>query len=245
MKTVFLAILAVITLIAPPLQAQEHQVSVDVDFVSRYIWRGFDGATPKNNKPALQPAVTYTNAESGLWASAWLSTMLASRDAIAAPTELDLTIGWDKFVNDQFGITLGFTEYVFPGIENGLDSHSEEIFAGIVTENMYINPYSTLYIDFGALEGIYLLVGAGFPLGRKMTLPLTLDVSMGLMSYDTIVDATGEKKSGVSDLNIGVSTSIGTDNFTFNPAIVWTITGMDEVNNDDEIWIKLGVSFGN
>ena len=222
-------------------------MAVDVDFVSRYIWRGFDLTGPKGNRPAFQPAVTYSHGPSGVWVNVWTSFTTGSHENVDVPNEVDFTVGWDRFINDRFGITGGYTQYTFPDAAAGLDFHSEEIFIGLLTANNPVNPYASLFIDFGALEGLYFLAGVEFPVGRQLVVfPLMLDISMGFQSYDVIRDdATGSQKSGVSDINIGLSTTMGNGNVSFSPAIYWTITGFDEVNEDDEIWIKLGVSFGN
>ena len=226
--------------------AQDHQVTADVDFVSRYIWRGFDLSGPKGNRPALQPAVTYSHGPSGVWVNVWGSFISGSHENVDVPNEVDFTVGWDRFINDRFGITAGYTQYTFPGAATGLDSHSEEIFIGLLTDNNPVNPYASLFIDFGALEGLYFLAGVELPVGRQMAVfPMMLDISLGFQSYDVIRDENLKQKSGVSDINIGLSTTMGNDNVSFSPAIYWTITGFDEVNDDDEIWIKLGISFGN
>jgi uncharacterized protein (TIGR02001 family) len=235
-KKLWIIIACALFATAPNIQAQEHQVSFDVDAVSRYIWRGFDLS---DNNPALQPSLTYTHGESGIWVNAWLSMQLKDREKVATPNEFDITIGWDKSLNDLVGITLGYIQYTFPDAVSGVDTHSEEIFAGLVTDNLGINPYGTLFVDFGALEGLYFNAGVAIPIGRELAVPLTLDVSMGMQNYDAV------DKGGMSDLNIGITTSLGTEQISFHPGIYWTITGMDEVNEDDEIWVKLGVSFSN
>ena len=246
MRTLRYVLAGLWCLSAPLAYAQDHQVAVDIEFVSRYIWRGFDLSASKGNRPALQPAVTYTHGASGLWLNAWTSFITGSRGKVDAPNEVDFTVGWDRFINNRFGITAGYIQYTFPDAAAGLDSHSEEIFIGLLTDNNPINPYANLFIDFGALEGLYFLAGVDLPVGQQQgVFPLMLDISLGFQSYDVIRDANLKQKSGVSDINIGLSTELGTDNVTFSPAIYWTITGFDEVNDDDELWIKLGISFGN
>ena len=53
---------------ALPVRAQVLTVDLKADYVTRYIWRGFDLF---QNRPGVQPSVTLSDAATGLFASAW------------------------------------------------------------------------------------------------------------------------------------------------------------------------------
>jgi len=92
--------------------AQESlEVSVGVDFVSRYIWRGLN----VGDSPSIQPAVTFSKEgfEFGAWGAYSMSNQITDGD------EIDFWAGYSFEVGD--GGSLGFilTDYYFPnaGVE--------------------------------------------------------------------------------------------------------------------------------
>ena len=93
---------------------QSSPFSVGADFYSNYIWRG----TKFGTGPAFQPSVSY--ATGGLTIGVW-----GSFDA-AGYTEADAYVSYDF----DFGLSLGVTDYYYPGLDyfNLSDSAGSQAF---------------------------------------------------------------------------------------------------------------------
>jgi len=89
------------------LNAQEEESSslfdVGLDFVSSYIWRG----TKFGSGPAIQPSIEF--AIGGFALGGWGNYNFTSNEA--AEADLYISYGFD------FGLSLGVTDYYFPGTE--------------------------------------------------------------------------------------------------------------------------------
>ena len=56
------------------------ELTFQLDFASRYIWRGFDVFSP--DKPAIQSSITWDVVNSGFSINVWGSFALADRDRL-------------------------------------------------------------------------------------------------------------------------------------------------------------------
>ncbi len=161
-KTLVLGLAAIFAL---NVQAQESSWTAGVDLYSNYIWRG----TKLGTGPAIQPSVKFNTG--GLTIGVW-----GSFDANGY-AETDPYISY-SFSN---GLSLGFTDYFLPTIENedpkffDENSHAFEINAGYTTgglslsANYILNEGTTIasagndtYFQAGyAFEKFNIGVGAG------------------------------------------------------------------------------------
>jgi hypothetical protein len=126
MKSFLLSVFVSIFFFASNLIAQEEnekpsKFSVGADLYSSYIWRG----TKFGTGPAFQPGVKFITG--GLTIGAW-----GSFDA-AGFMETDLFAAYSF----PFGISLGITDYYYPGLEyfdysDSTGSHAFEINAGYI-----------------------------------------------------------------------------------------------------------------
>jgi hypothetical protein len=128
MKNIWLlfTVLVVVSLYTTTnLSAQEEEsgpaFSTGTDFVSNYIWRGTKLAVG----PAIQPSVSFTagNFEIGAWGSFSFTS--------AEGAESDLYLSYSL----PFGLSLGLTDYYFPGsmyfdFSDSTGSHALEINVG-------------------------------------------------------------------------------------------------------------------
>ncbi len=99
-----LTLIAAMTMIAPTqIQAQESEspFSVGGDLVSSYLWRG----TKFGTGPALQPYLEYSIG--GFSIGGWGSYCFTTNEA--AEADLYVSYGFD------FGLSIGLTDYYFPG----------------------------------------------------------------------------------------------------------------------------------
>lgn len=144
------------------------QFNVGADLVSRYIFRGVD----YGNSAAIQPTVSYTAGKFtvGAWGSYGLSGEEPFREA-----DLYMSYAFD------FGLTLGLTDYYYPGtkwgeFDNEVSSHAFEAnigygIAGLSLSGNYIINNSingagakdgTIYFEAGyTFKQFEIFVGAG------------------------------------------------------------------------------------
>lgn len=98
-----------------------QSLSVNADFVSRYIWRGIDlGA----NTPSLQPNVKLT--AGGFTAGFWGAYAFSNADALE---EIDLYASYSFALAESGSLSLGFTDYMNPnsGTKIGnIHNHNDE-----------------------------------------------------------------------------------------------------------------------
>ena len=105
-RRLFFIMIAVFISSASVLKAQDEEAksspfSAGADFYSNYIWRGSKFGTG----PAFQPSVSF--ATGGLTIGVW-----GSFDA-AGYTEADAYVSYDF----DFGLSLGLTDYYYPGLD--------------------------------------------------------------------------------------------------------------------------------
>jgi hypothetical protein len=105
MNTKLFILSVILTLYSNQLFSQDQPgksiISLNSDFVSRYVWRGVDFG----NAPAIQPSITASI--KGLTLGTWGSYSLSSN---TGGLEADLFIAYDF----DFGLNLGVTDYFFP-----------------------------------------------------------------------------------------------------------------------------------
>ncbi|MBI1939083.1 MAG: hypothetical protein HYS25_13310 [Ignavibacteriales bacterium] len=98
-----------------------QSISVNADFVSRYIWRGIDlGA----NTPSLQPSVKLT--AGGLTAGFWGAYAFSNSDALE---EIDLYASYSFALAESGTLSVGLTDYMNPnsGTKIGnIHNHNDE-----------------------------------------------------------------------------------------------------------------------
>ena len=83
------------------------QFSVGTDFVSRYVWRGFDFG----QSPSIQPTVEYGTG--GLAIGFWGA--FATADANTVSEEVDFYGSYGFDLGEKGGsLSIGFTDYMFP-----------------------------------------------------------------------------------------------------------------------------------
>lgn len=93
-----------------------QSLSVNVDFVSRYIWRGFDlGA----NTPSLQPNVKFSTG--GFTAGFWGAYAFANENALE---EIDFYASYSFNLSESGSINIGLTDYMNPNSGTRIGSFS-------------------------------------------------------------------------------------------------------------------------
>ncbi|MHB8054908.1 MAG: TorF family putative porin, partial [Candidatus Aminicenantales bacterium] len=217
---------------ALPLAAQwEFQADVN----SRYIWRGFDLLW--NNKPALQPSVTYTFGESGLSANLWGSFALSDRSMYKDLDEIDLTLDYAFALSDRAEMSVGFIAYTYPfwpgfTFKNEV---TEEFYVSAGLPEVFLSPTLTAYYDVNLGTGLYVLLEGSHSIPLSEALGLDLSAGLGYNNKLYIDD------SGLSDLTLGASLPIKLGNWTIAPRVNYTFVFLESVNDENEFWFGISL----
>ena len=220
----------------PSLAFAEIGFSSDLTFVSRYIWRGFD--TIHDDRPAIQPSITFAFGKSGLWLNLWSAVALADTDFV----ELDLIVGYDKVFFKEMTLSAGVGYFTFPSMSNYPDknSTSPEAYAGITANSLPLTPGLTLYYDFNVGDGLY----ATFSLNQSFHIKGKILCSTFVIGYTTqYQDPDFGVDPGFSDICLGVSTDLNLRSVTLTPSLNYVIVPNETINDEDEFWVGLMVSW--
>lgn len=209
-------------------------LQTDVTLVSRYIWRGFD--TIVDDKPAIQPSLTISFGNSGLWLNLWSASALADTDFV----ELDLIAGYDRQIFRSLTISLGAGYFTFPSMPNYPDRNSTtpEAYAGIAARSFPFSPALTLYYDFNLGDGLY----ATLSLERDLRLKGRIVHSSVLLGYTNQYQDLGVDPD-LSDICLGISTDFEWMLLTFTPSINYVFVPNNTINQEDEFWMGFSVGW--
>jgi uncharacterized protein (TIGR02001 family) len=190
MKTIIATIASLLSLAAAvSVQAQEAPAAPEaaplpapltwnLGAVSDYRYRGI---SQTRTRPALQGGADYADANSGLYAGAWLSSITWARDAGGGgQVEMDLYAGKRGELGAGFSYDVGVLGYVYPG--NGLkdvpgyvDGNTGEIYAQVGCGPYtlkYSNALTNLFGFVDSRYSSYLDAGASFDAGDGFTVIL-------------------------------------------------------------------------
>jgi len=223
-----LMIIAVTLLVS--IQSTHAQVdfSWSVEGVSKYIWRGFNLV----DKPAIQPNLDFEFGETGFAVNVWNSFAVSDRDRFSGADELDFTVSFAPPAASDFGFSAGFIFYTF---DFKADNNTKEFFAGVAPSYLPFSPELTVYYDFDAGDNLY------------ATLAVTRSLPLGIQSLDfgaTLGYNNGQfnTKSGISHIDLSVSTSFPAGGFNLSPRAVFVLVTESSVNPDNEFFIGLSLS---
>ncbi len=213
----------------------EAGVEYQIDVTSRFIWRGFD-LNPQN-KPALQPGVTFSFGESGLSLNLWSSFSFSAREL----DELDVTLTYDFKLTRNIALAIGLIHYGWYFVDGFTfkDNTTQEIFATIGLPDLPLAPELTLYYDFANGDGLYFELGIGYSVPLSEELSLELSATLG---YN---DKLWIAESGLSDLSFCASVPFKIETVTISPSFNIMFILLDAVNpgTNNEIWGGVSIVF--
>lgn len=186
-RTAVAVALALALSAAAPL-AQAEGFSGSATLTSDYVFRGL---SQTDEGAALQGELRYDHT-SGFYAGLWASNVDFGPGL--SGTELDTFIGYAVPLSDSVGFDLQFVRYNYLGLDGGNELEYNELLAS-VTFNEIVSAtlgYSSDVFASGD-NGVYLGVGAAYPLTEKLSL------TGGLGRYSLPDDAD------YLDWNIGLS----------------------------------------
>jgi len=267
MKTKAILVVVVILLSTAGLvQAQEGQLSgtIDVTYMSRYIWRGFDIYPDEHS--AIQPSISLNLWDTGFGAKVFMSMANGGHNngtlGVDGTDEwLDCTLSYSNSVSAnetyQMNYTVGWTYYSFPKVQRKY-MDLQECFASVAWPNICpagIVPSYTIVALWPSHESSTLnksmdvsgwihVVGLGYGLtvpGLTAGTPeQVINLSAAAVYNEGVLGADHDWSHAV----FGASTSFDLGNdLTFTPGIYYQSSWEDSVNTSDEYWTSLSVSY--
>lgn len=226
------------------------EVTADITFTSKYIWRGYNilgehGAV----QPSLDVDLFGTGFSANVWASYALSSGLSDFD------EMDFTLAYETSVFEDkryaMDIVMNYIYYEFPNLRSAA-ADTEEVGASVSMPSLLPLGGSSLVPSYyvgrlfpadegGPTGGIFHIAGLSY----SLTMPViggkerTIDFTAEAVYNDGAFDAD----SDWSHATFGVSTQIDVGPLYFTPFLNYQLSMSDTVNEDDEIWGGLSVSY--
>ena len=155
--------------------------SLDLSYVSKYVWRGL----VPNPDPAFQPSLTFTHT-SGVALNIWgsmdttdVGEGIGYGDASGNLTEIDYTLSYSKSISN-LALNGGLISYTFP--HTGADS-TAEVFGGVCFGGT-LSPTLSVNYDFDQADGFYASFSGSYAcnLTPNRKTPTTMNLT-GKMSY--------------------------------------------------------------
>lgn len=233
MRRSLLVLLAFMT-VAIPLPGR---ASVQVDWVSRYIWRGFD-LLPDNHS-AIQPALAIDLGRSGVSLSLWGSFALEQRDLFRSGDEIDVTLSCAVPLPAGWEMNVGLYHYGYWFAEGFTfkDNTSQEIFVALARIDLPLSPQLSIYYDFNLGSGLYVSLAVGHEIRLSDQLGMELGGLIGFNSRQYI------DRTGFSHIDLFASVPLALGGLTLIPSLNLTLPLLDEVNEETEVWFGFSAAF--
>jgi uncharacterized protein (TIGR02001 family) len=210
----FLGALCVLLTAGSAVFAQELSTSIDLAYVSKYVWRG----TVPNPDPAFQPSITISH-PSGASFNFWGSmdtTDIAGNSGNFTEEDYTLSYGWEAAGHSM---SAGYIYYAFPNTEF---NSTQEIFYSIG-----IGPTSfAVNYDFDEAKGLYGSIATGYDYnitpGKPVATPMSLSAKLGFATSGYNDAYFGVDKFGLVDLVLSASAPFETKKLTITPSLSYS-----------------------
>ncbi len=240
-------------------QAQEGELTgtVDVTYMSQYIWRGFN---MWGNQSIIQPSIDLDLYGTGLGLNViWKR---ANTSGFELEEELDFTLSYSNTLYEYetyaTDYQVGWMYYSFPDgpwQAGALNSDLQEFFAtlswpeicpeGVVPSYTVIKLWNSQgFAPTNSYSGFLHVLGLGYDLPVEGLLPDTPEQILNLSAAMVYNDGVRGADHDWSHAVFGVSTGFDLGNdCTFTPGVYYQSSMEDSVNASDEFWCSLGVSY--
>jgi uncharacterized protein (TIGR02001 family) len=197
-------------------------VNLGATLTSDYVFRGISQTT---EDPAFQPSLTYEH-ESGFFASAWGSNVTfpivqGNRLVDDDGYEVDLTLGFDYAVNENFSVMAWVVQYIYPSNDRSIKDYTEYHLGGTVG-------WFTLAFDFS--NEFFGSEDTGTYLSGTFDIPLPNDFAIvagvGRQSWDQFTQGRGRFDAAYTDYKLGVKKSW----HGFDFSLLYTDTSGEDVS---------------
>jgi len=256
-KAVFL-LTAITSTMVGIAQAEDSKlgVTVDVTYVSRYIWRGFD--TYPNNHSAIQPSIDIDFYGSGFCMNVWWSR--ANGSGFESSEEIDYTLYYcnSLFKDESYATeyTIGWIYYSYPH-QPPRAANMQEVYttfswpnicpAGLVPSYTIVSTWpAESESDISDYAGWLHIFGLCYDLNvpgflseaKERILHLSAQTIYNDSAYGSAIDHDW------SHAVFGISTSFNLrDNLTLTPGFYYQSSWDDSVNDSDEYWTSLSLTY--
>ena len=234
--------------------------TIDVTYSSIYMWRGFD-LYPEGHS-AIQPSIDLDLYGTGIGMKVWMSR--ANRSGFENAEEFDYTLyyGNSLFEGEAYktNYTIGWTYYDYPDSASKT-SDAQEVFAsfsfpqmckgGIVPSYTVIKMWpakensavANSYTDSGWLH----IIGLDYALNVPELMQQPIDLHWETVYNDgtgTSVLAGKDVDHDWSHMAVGATVDFDLGNqLTFTPGVYYQNSWEDTVNDDDETWFSMSLSY--
>jgi len=253
-------------------QEGELHGSLDITYLSSYIWRGFDYY--RDDHSAIQPSITLDLYGTGLGLKVHWSRAVHGGFENAERISLALFYGNTLYEGETYttDYTTGWVYYGFPdeprsGSPSGQAADMQEFFASFSWPSIcpagIVPSYTilTMWPSEGNSQtrkntGWAHIIGLGYDLTVPGLLPETpeqvLHLSAAMVYNDGVapgVVTVGQGTGGTIDHDwshavFGLSTDFDLgNNLTFTPAVYYQSSWDDSVNTQDETWVTLNMKY--
>ena len=225
--------------------------SYEVDYFSKYVWRGMDWT---DGGVLWQTFTLNYMGFSGYVFGGMDLTNTNSYPPMHKPagnfTEYDLGLSY-TLTKKGVGYTVGFQNYVFP--RTGTNQMSEAYVA--VALPVFLSPTLSVYRDVEQAQGWYADLAAsytfpkGFRLSDTTKLPLQVTASLGGSDAKFSEFFYGDNNAGFADLTLGASTAIPFGkNAALTPSVKYSTLLTDAMQNNlphrSNLWFGLSFTYG-
>lgn len=207
---------------------------VDLNYVSKYVWRG----SVLNPDAAIQPSITFTfdnGASYNLWMSGNLTDGSAGVKNRVVEHDHTFTV---PFTLGKMSMSTGAIYYSFPTTTY---PDTMEIFV-TATAPCLFSPTLSINHDFKVVHGTYFALSGSYALPEcisKIPVSVTGKVGFGSASYIKTAYPGGIDKDGMLDCVVGASASIPVGKlYTITPSVSYSTI----VNSDVKDGIKASSS---
>ena len=230
---IFAFLISLLTLFHPLLKSE---TVYQIDFASRYIWRGFD--LNPHKKPVIQPSIEFTFGRSGFSLELWSSLSFVSKEL----NEFDLILSYSTDLSKDFSLSAGLVHYGWYLAENFRfsDDTSHEVFLSLESPGIFLNPTLSVFYDFTSGDGIYLLLEIGHSFTLSDWLGADLFASLGYNGGQWLAE---KSDSGLSDLNFGLSLPVQLGSFQVAAFANYTIVLLEAIGEENFFWFGVSVSY--
>lgn len=232
---------------------QNLPVDAKIDYVQKYMWRGFDAL---NGDPAIQPSFTLDFGRTGYYVGIWGSFALDEK--WRKWDELDFYAGYynSLWKKDWYAldIDISYTYVCYPRQDRNQDTH--EIALALKFPNVIppigpsnLVPYSTFYygrsVTGNADDGLWIKLGTYYELPVPAVLPW--QEKQTLTTYVETFHNDGAQAAkvdpGWSHLVTGITSTFRWRGIGFTPGIHYQWSWEDTVNKKNEFWFTFSVSY--
>ena len=210
--------------------------SYQVDFVSRYIWRGFDLNPDK--EPVFQPSLEYEFGESGLSMNLWMSFSFVNKEL----NETDFTLAYTRKLSGQFFLEAGLIHYGWYFVPNFRfeEDTSHEVYVAFEMQEILFNPRIRFFYDFTNGDGIYVLMESEYSFEPMRDVETSIHASLGYNGGQWLEEGMDP---GISDLNLGISLAYAWHDLRIVPFANYTFVFLDAIGKQNHFWFGVSLIF--